>query len=429
MGWAEVADDPKIWAEIRDLLRDDMVEAFGVIYQSGRLAMRASLHGVKALNANIWEGANLNLDAASRAAMEDYFDSFYEQIGETRRRAIIDAVRRSRDEGLTRAQIEELLRPHFGPERARGIAVTETTRLLGRGAQAEMKSLGYDSWIWNTAQDRRVCPICEGKAGTEFPMTQDFDPSHPGCRCWPTPGRMTPAAAGPFEWDPQELAAIHDHEAHFSWGGDARMAEMAARNGFSGQPTLMSNPAYQAYLKEHDGLMPLHRGVQDGDVTARTIIRNFRNGAYEPGNGMYGNGFYFDNDRNVAMSYADQNGRNIMSGTLRHDAKVITALTGEGGDRLHAEMRAADKAMDKRIAALKDEMEKLPAGERKAFEEREIEPLRKTQALVMSDDGRYAVYAGYDAIITSTGFTTVNGRRVEQFYVVVLNRKAVVMRE
>jgi hypothetical protein len=78
----------------------------------------------------------------------------------------------------------------FGPRRAAGIAVNETTT-----AQTDGGEIGIDKTVgisvhdtWYTRADGRVCPVCKplhdtprGTWGRLFP---DGPPAHTRCRCW-----------------------------------------------------------------------------------------------------------------------------------------------------------------------------------------------------------------------------------------------------
>lgn len=79
------------------------------------------------------------------------------------------------------------LKPLFGPERAKTVAVTETTRLMGAGSQAIYRAQDVPYWEWMTVNDDLVCPICEDLDSTQFSQAEDFEPAHVNCRCFPAP--------------------------------------------------------------------------------------------------------------------------------------------------------------------------------------------------------------------------------------------------
>jgi len=86
----------------------------------------------------------------------------------------------------TKAKVKSI----FGPERAEGIAVTETTAATSQaGERAVVRTVGFTSNdTWFTENDARVCPICAPLHntkrvvwGAQFP---EGPPAHPVCRCW-----------------------------------------------------------------------------------------------------------------------------------------------------------------------------------------------------------------------------------------------------
>jgi hypothetical protein len=88
-------------------------------------------------------------------------------------------------------ELSERLAGTFGPQRARTIAVTETTRAASEGEQEVARQLAAQGIkmqpIWITANDEivRQCPICwprhGRKIGVEIP--NEYPPAHPNCRC------------------------------------------------------------------------------------------------------------------------------------------------------------------------------------------------------------------------------------------------------
>jgi hypothetical protein len=109
------------------------------------------------------------------------------------RRQLGQAMQRYLDTpGMTREDLETMLRRTFGKQRAEKIAITEVTR-ANAGAvnglqdyyEREM-DLTYER-VWQTSNDERVCPVCgplDGKPErfwrVRFPKGP---PAHPRCRC------------------------------------------------------------------------------------------------------------------------------------------------------------------------------------------------------------------------------------------------------
>ena len=102
-------------------------------------------------------------------------------------------------EGMTRGELEEMLVPSFGPNRASMIAVTETTTAYYEGGKATIEraeALGIEVvHLWNTNNDSLVCEICGplnrtaqyGYPKGEYEYGWEYGPpAHPRCRCWVT---------------------------------------------------------------------------------------------------------------------------------------------------------------------------------------------------------------------------------------------------
>lgn len=114
--------------------------------------------------------------------------NWYHTLEAATRAGLTEAIVKSRAEGWSLARTTEEVGRWFGPERARRIAVTETTRLFGAGAQFTYRQLGITWWHWRTAEDARVDPTCDQlAAGGPYPMDHAFSPAHVSCRCWPAP--------------------------------------------------------------------------------------------------------------------------------------------------------------------------------------------------------------------------------------------------
>lgn len=96
--------------------------------------------------------------------------------------------------GMTRGQLEDLLRPAFGQTRAEAIAVTEVTRSVSEGTniyQRVLKDSGIEMVrLWQTNNDDRTCPVCaplNGKSEADWADTYtDGPPAHVRCRCTTT---------------------------------------------------------------------------------------------------------------------------------------------------------------------------------------------------------------------------------------------------
>jgi hypothetical protein len=93
--------------------------------------------------------------------------------------------------GMTRAELEALIEPAFGPVRARMIATTEVTRAYSEATNEDQRWLAEAGIqmrrVWLTLNDELVCPICgplhdqpEEVWRAQFP---GGPPAHVNCRC------------------------------------------------------------------------------------------------------------------------------------------------------------------------------------------------------------------------------------------------------
>lgn len=80
------------------------------------------------------------------------------------------------------------------PERADMIATTEIARAVSSASLDRYQQAGLEFVEWDTAYDKRVCPICREneeqgpvRIGQPFPGGAFAPPQHPRCRCAPQP--------------------------------------------------------------------------------------------------------------------------------------------------------------------------------------------------------------------------------------------------
>ena len=78
------------------------------------------------------------------------------------------------------------LAPMFGELRGRVIAETEVTRAFAEGQYQAFQRAGVARWTWHTANDERVCHVCQPRDGVTYPMDAERPPAHVRCRCWMT---------------------------------------------------------------------------------------------------------------------------------------------------------------------------------------------------------------------------------------------------
>lgn len=76
----------------------------------------------------------------------------------------------------------------FSKQRAKRIAVTETTRLYAQGNRLAWEKAGVRQFIWQTARDERVCDPCGERHNQVYPIERMGEiPLHVNCRCWAKP--------------------------------------------------------------------------------------------------------------------------------------------------------------------------------------------------------------------------------------------------
>ena len=86
--------------------------------------------------------------------------------------------------------LRDNLEPIFNSDRAQTIGISETTVGFSVGNLLAWSGYGIiESAIWITAEDERVCPVCESRNQTEYTLQEALyggasPPAHPRCRCW-----------------------------------------------------------------------------------------------------------------------------------------------------------------------------------------------------------------------------------------------------
>lgn len=189
----ELPGDSEWWA----LYKRELMTAVERIWRGGFMAGAtiAAAAGSFNLHVRFKDLSDDDLIALNDEAdryIETHRDPWWDRLRESQDRALRDAIRAARTDGLQPREVARLIAGEFGQARAMRIAVTELTSVLGAGAQAHYRREGYLTWEWRTSMDDRVCPICAPREGAEFPMAHPFDAAHPNCRCWPVPGALPP---------------------------------------------------------------------------------------------------------------------------------------------------------------------------------------------------------------------------------------------
>lgn len=182
---------------LRQPLRDALVDWLTRIADAGvaqaRLDFERDVYGVKrtnedALLTTMWDLAN---EAAARWAIR-YGDNLMGALAKTttpRIQALVaDWIQNAEPLSALIKRIKD--GPLYSYERARTIAVTETTRAFAQGNIEAWRASGVvRQHEWVTSVDERVCPICGPLHGRIVEIGQDFapgisaPPAHPRCRC------------------------------------------------------------------------------------------------------------------------------------------------------------------------------------------------------------------------------------------------------
>ena len=125
--------------------------------------------------------------AASDQVIQGYADDWWSTVQRSTQDGLRAAIQRADANGLGIQSVIDDIAPLFGPARAELIAVSETTNLIGQGAQETYRRAGFDEWEWRTVRDARVDPTCDALDKKRFPMATAFQRAHPRCRCFPVP--------------------------------------------------------------------------------------------------------------------------------------------------------------------------------------------------------------------------------------------------
>lgn len=193
-----VITDTAFWEAAGQGLKRAMIPYLTALYEAGiEAGFRIAARGTKDAGDDTVE---LLTDPAfaERSAMfiTAYTDNWWEALDGATRRELYNIFSDARATSASQRDVIKQVGELFGPKRAERIAVTETTRLFGAGAQASYQALGLQTWEWRTAEDGHVDPICDNlAAGGPYSMDVPFTPAHVSCRCWPAPATSAPAAA------------------------------------------------------------------------------------------------------------------------------------------------------------------------------------------------------------------------------------------
>jgi hypothetical protein len=188
-----LAGDLAFWesagADVKDAVRSVFLE---VVLVGAAVAIAEEPSDTKELDVTIEEIAT-----AAAEFVDTYVDEWWLELEAADRSLLRSAIQDAQRLGETPQFVIDKLSTRFDEVRARRIAVTETTRLIGRGAQESYRKAGFSGWIWRTVRDIAVDQTCRdlqaasdpnaSPPGTPFPASRTFNPAHVNCRCWPVP--------------------------------------------------------------------------------------------------------------------------------------------------------------------------------------------------------------------------------------------------
>ena len=120
---------------------------------------------------------------------ETFTTNWWQQLQGSTERSLRRAITTWQESGLGSQGFPDLvkaLEPTFGKDRARLIAVNETTRVFDEGNRLAHNSAGILIEEWQTVEDAHVESICIPLNGQRFPTNEGPRPvvsTHLGCRC------------------------------------------------------------------------------------------------------------------------------------------------------------------------------------------------------------------------------------------------------
>jgi SPP1 gp7 family putative phage head morphogenesis protein len=141
------------------------------------------------------KAARLMLDADGRLdglrAMLERAGVSIASIAEHRLDALAAVLHTSLGEGWSGARLAAALRSVLDDSRwARMVATTETARAVSQASLGRYRDNGVEAKEWMSAEDQRVCKICNENEGdgpialdAYFNSGDDAPPGHPDCRC------------------------------------------------------------------------------------------------------------------------------------------------------------------------------------------------------------------------------------------------------
>ncbi len=167
---------------------------------------------------------------------------------------------------------------------------------------------------------------------------------------------------------------------------DVMLEQVGTRQGFDGLPRQAPRGDVDAAVSS--GWVELWRGVVGkGTQTAEQINGRLRAGAYEPGRGVYGNGWYFSERRATAETFR---GRDPKTNYPAGGGPDFEPSDFDGPTPTDSLIRVA---LDPGARIVDyDELKRM------AWEWEAAQPRNTPAGRILSDPGRFAAALGYDAI-------------------------------
>jgi hypothetical protein len=124
---------------------------------------------------------------------------------------------------------------------------------------------------------------------------------------------------------------VYTEPADFSDPRDRMLADIGTRQGFSGLPGKGSIDREVAAggVELWRGVIPFKGSKTVPAVPAEGVAGKFTDGEYEPGSGIYGNGYYFSTSRRVGEHYAEEG-----KGKRRKKTGVVQRVALRSGARV-----------------------------------------------------------------------------------------------
>lgn len=230
--------------------------------------------------------------------------------------------------------------------------------------------------------------------------------------------------------------------------------EQARALGYDKKPYIVSQEEFDQ-LQKSNRYYEIRRGVEAIDIydkgkkvgqkSAQQLLKEFKTGAWFDGNGIYGNGTYFDRGtgRNfqASLDYAGGKKENIMKALLPKDAKIIDHKDAHALDRYFQrimtyagdqnQMNASAQFLNEK-QALKDKGILTPEVDgfiqklaKKSYDL--MKDGKDVDPFYITDIGQLATMIGYDAIWIEDDLTSY-GQGVRK-YLNLLNRSRIITTE